>query len=221
MNIEDDLTTAMRDAAADSPNSADIRRYVNRRVRDRHKARRAFLASCATVTAVAAIATTATFFHGPTATEQRAGSPGAAVTGPSSQVSRQTPDQIGQSGRPGAIVNTTDNVPTPLFSMRCYATADVGRADNHLAVSVAGLPNTADRSAAAIDACHNKWATGVLSQSKPYVVDHPTASSAMTPANLTTCLLGTELSDTGASEVGVFPGLSTTCQHLGLSKYPG
>ena len=136
MTIDNVLGDAMRTLASDSPAEVAVAATVRGRINRRHRIRRTALATAAAVAAVAAIATTASVLRQPAPSDEiRVVSPPQIQTSTAlvSESSSPVPATNGQTTRPAT---STANPAVTGFSARCYTTADTGRTDNHLAISL-------------------------------------------------------------------------------------
>ena len=219
MIIDDELGDAMRNLAFDSPTESEIAATVRARINRRHnKYRRTMLTTLAAVAAVAAIVTIASLLRstaqsdniqpGSTPPPIQAGSVSASVSalpGQASSAPVTTPP------------TTTANPAVTGSSARCYTTADIGRTDNHLAISVGGAP----AGPLALEICQQNWEKGTLSTTAPFIVDNPVASIGQSTPTLIACVLPADMSDEGTEEVAVFPGSDDTCTRLNLPRFTG
>jgi hypothetical protein len=216
MIIEDELSDAMRKLASDAPTEAEVAATVRARISGRHHIyRRTMLTSLAAVAAVAVIVTGSSLLRAPAQPDQTqavstpqiqaSGAPASAGTSPTAASSAETTTPP----------TTTANAAVTGFSARCYTTADIGRTDNHLAISL-DIPIGPH----AVEICQQSWETGTLSSTAPFIVDNPVAAGQSVPS-LVACVLPVELSDEGTAEVAVFPGSNDTCSQLGLPRYTG
>jgi hypothetical protein len=103
--------------------------------------------------------------------------------------------------------------PTDRRTATCYASADLGAADNHYEIGVAQSaknPSQRDAANAALELCATGWQQGLLTDNPPSVHMQPGPQPWDSPVPpLIACVL-----DSG--KVGVFPGTNETCQQLDL-----
>lgn len=215
MTIDNDLGDAMRSLASDSPAEVAVAATVRGRISRRHKVRRTALATAAAVAVVAAIVTTTSLLRSPAPSDEiRVVSPPQiqASTAPASVSSSPVP---ASSGAAATSPTTTADPAVTGFSARCYTTADTGRTDNHLAISL-DVPMGPH----AVELCQQNWAEGTLSSTAPFIRDQPLGPGQSVP-NLVACVLPADMSDEGTEEVAVFPGTDDTCNQLSLPRYSG
>src|SRR5664279_2778227 len=201
MNIDNELSDAMHNLASDSPAEAEVAATVRARINRRHTFRRTALATVAAVAAVAAIVTTASLLRSPAQPDQIQAA--------------STPEILSSSAPVTTPPTTTGNPAVTGTSARCYTTADIGRTDNHLAISF-DVP----AGPVALEICQQQWEEGTLSSTAPFIADSPAASGQSAP-NLVACVLPADISDEGTEEVAVFPGSDDTCAQLNLPRYTG
>ena len=237
MNIDNEISEAMRKLAIDSPAEAEIAATVRNRINRRHTLRRAVLTSAAGVATVAVIVTTASLLPSRSQPDQiNVVSPPSTLASSTTMNDSPTPATVGSieeslspttvdsvseqlipaSSAPMTTPPTIPAVPEVTgFSARCYTTADIGRTDNHLAISL-----NAPIGPHAMGICQQDWEQGTLSSTAPFIRDRPIGPGQSVPA-LVTCVLPAELSDEGVEEVAVFPGTDETCGQLNLPQYTG